>query len=181
MAQPRFLEAVLEDARVHASYRREAIHATSRRAAALEAIRLSVISDSFLAQVMYRARVRSRVLGIPLLPSIFHRLAIVIGQICIGDPVLMRPGVYIPHGQIVVDGITTVEHGAVLTPFITLGLRNNGFVGPTIKEKVNIGTGARVIGDVTVGRGAKIGANAVVLTDVEPMAVVSGVPAREHR
>ncbi|NLJ80838.1 MAG: serine O-acetyltransferase, partial [Firmicutes bacterium] len=45
-------------------------------------------------------------------------------------------------------------------------------------DGVMIGTGAKVLGPITVGRGAKIGANAVVLKDVEPGAVVVGVPAR---
>jgi serine O-acetyltransferase len=43
---------------------------------------------------------------------------------------------------------------------------------------VNIGTGAKIIGNVTVGAGATIGANAVVVDDVAPGATVSGVPAR---
>ncbi len=129
---------------------------------------------------MYRAKVRLQVLRIPLLPHVCHRLAVGLGQICIGDPVLMHPGVYIPHGQVVVDGITTVSRGVVLAPFSTIGLRANDFFGPTLDQQVKVGTGARVIGPVTVGRGATIGANAVVVHDVAPRTTVSGIPARPH-
>lgn len=178
--QPGFLEAVLEDARVHANYRSQRIHPRSRLAAGLEALRLCVITDCFAAQLMYRAKVRLQVLRIPLLPHVCHRLAVGLGQICIGDPVLMHPGVYIPHGQVVVDGITTVSRGVVLAPFSTIGLRANDFFGPTLDQQVKVGTGARVIGPVTVGRGATIGANAVVVHDVAPRTTVSGIPARPH-
>jgi serine O-acetyltransferase len=47
-----------------------------------------------------------------------------------------------------------------------------------IEDDVMIGVGAKVLGPVRVGRGAVIGANAVVLHDVPPGAVVGGIPAR---
>ena len=49
---------------------------------------------------------------------------------------------------------------------------------PVIEDEVFLGAGARVIGGITVGRGAKVGANAVVVKDVPPGASVGGVPAR---
>ncbi len=101
-----------------------------------------------------------------------------IAQVSIGDPVILHPGVYIVHGQVVMDGIVEVHSGAVIAPWVTLGLRGGDVVGPTIEQGVSIGTGAKVIGRVRVGAGAQVGANAVVLTDVEPGATVVGVPAR---
>ncbi|NLJ79606.1 MAG: serine O-acetyltransferase, partial [Firmicutes bacterium] len=50
---------------------------------------------------------------------------------------------------------------------------------PTVEDDVFIGTGAKILGPITIGRGAKIGANAVILKDVEPGTVVVGVPGRQ--
>jgi serine O-acetyltransferase len=50
-----------------------------------------------------------------------------------------------------------------------------------IEDDVVIGCGARVLGPIRIGRGAFIGANSVVLSDVPPGAVVSGIPAKIHR
>ena len=50
--------------------------------------------------------------------------------------------------------------------------------GPTIEHDVRIGTGAKVLGAITVGRGARIGSNAVVLDDVPAAATAVGIPAR---
>ena len=53
---------------------------------------------------------------------------------------------------------------------------------PTIEDNVVIGAGAKVLGAITIGRNTRIGANAVVVKDVEPDMVVVGVPGRPvHR
>ena len=49
---------------------------------------------------------------------------------------------------------------------------------PTIKEKVILGAGSKVIGPIVVGEGARVGANAVVVKDVAPRTTVGGIPAR---
>jgi serine O-acetyltransferase len=105
----------------------------------------------------------------------------VLAQISIGDPVVVQPGVYIVHGQVVIDGLVEVGSGAVISPFVTIGLRAGDVQGATIEPGVSIGTGAKVIGPVTVGAGATIGANAVVVGDVAPGATVVGVPATSTR
>jgi serine O-acetyltransferase len=61
---------------------------------------------------------------------------------------------------------------------VTLGERSSGSGVPTIGAHVDIGAGAKVLGPVQVGDGAKIGANAVVLDDVPPGATVVGIPGR---
>jgi serine O-acetyltransferase len=61
---------------------------------------------------------------------------------------------------------------------VTIGLVEGDFRGPTIGRGVRIGTGAKVIGPVSVGDGAKVGANAVVMIDVPSGASAVGVPAR---
>jgi serine O-acetyltransferase len=98
--------------------------------------------------------------------------------VSIGDPVVVAPGVYIVHGQVVLDGLVRVETGVVISPFVTIGLRAGDVTGPTLKRGASIGTGAKLIGPVTIGEGATVGAGAVVVGDVAPGATVVGVPAR---
>ena len=66
---------------------------------------------------------------------------------------------------------------------VTLGGRARGRFKrhPTIGNRVLIGAGAKVIGDITVGDDAKIGANALVVKDVAAGAVVVGIPSSVHR
>ncbi len=175
---PRLGQAVIADAEVTARHRGERSEFRSRADAVLQALRLMWVSDAFLAHALYRVKARLQALGVPIVPRIAHRLAIAIAGVSIGDPVVVHPGVYIVHGQVVIDGITEVEAGAVISPFVTVGLRSGNYFGPRIGPDVSIGTGAKVIGPVSVGAGAQIGANAVVVDDVAEGATVVGVPAR---
>ena len=175
---PRFREALLADARITAHHRGERHEFRSRLDAATQILRLIWVSDAFLAHVLYRLKARLQALRVPLLPRLAHRLSMAIAQVSIGDPVVMHPGVYLIHGQVVIDGLVEIHPGVVIGPFVTVGLRSGDVVGPTIEAEVTIGTGAKLIGPVRVGRRARIGANAVVVDDVPEEATVVGVPGR---
>jgi serine O-acetyltransferase len=175
---PRFLDAVVADARTAAQRLGDGRPYSSRLEACLLAARLVIVRDAFLALVCYRAKAACQARRIPMLPRIFHRLAMVTGQVAIGDPVVVQPGVYIPHGQVVVDGIVEVGSEVALLPFVTIGLRAGSAEGPTIGPGAQIGTGAKVLGPLRVGVGARVGANAVVVSDVADDATVVGIPAR---
>lgn len=88
---------------------------------------------------------------------------------------------FIDHGMGVVIG-ETAEIGDDVTLYhgVTLGGTSwaKGKRHPTLGKGVVIGAGAKVLGPITVGDGAKIGANAVVVKDVRASAVVVGVPGR---
>lgn len=176
-AHPGFVEAVREDARMTAAYRAERRDLRGPLDELREIIRLAVVSDAFLGQVLYRAKASLQAKGIPVLPRIAHRLAMMIAQVCIGDPVVVGPGLYLPHGQVVIDGIVEVGPHVTVRPWVTIGLKEGEFKGPTIGEGAQIGTGAKIIGPVEIGNGAKIGANAVVVDDVPAGHVAVGVPA----
>ena len=95
---------------------------------------------------------------------------------------------FIDHGMGVVIGETsdigdnvTIYHMATLggiAPSINSNDQRNIKRHPTIEDEVVIGSGAQVLGPVTVGRCAKIGANAVVTKNVPEKAVMVGIPAK---
>jgi serine O-acetyltransferase len=175
---PGFWIAVREDARVTALHRGERHAFRSQRDALVQALRLAWVSDAFLAQALYRAKARLQALGVPVLPRLLHKLAMLCAQVSIGDPVVMAPGVYIVHGNVVLDGLVQIETGVAISPFVTIGLRAGDVTGPTVERGASIGTGAKLIGPVRIGQGATVGAGAVVVEDVAAGATVAGVPAR---
>src|SRR5687767_3616276 len=79
------------------------------------------------------------------------------------------------HARAVIGNNVEVGSGVVI------GGRSKLYEVPVIEDDVQIGVGAKVLGPIRVGRGAVIGANAVVLHDVPPGAVVVGIPARVLR
>jgi serine O-acetyltransferase len=175
---PPLREALLADARITASYRGERYEFTSRIDAAAQILRLALVSDAYLGQALYRVKATLQARGIPVLPRIAHRLAMTVAQISIGDPVVVHPGVYVLHGQIVIDGLVEIHSGTTIAPFVTIGLRAGDPRGATIERGVSLGTGAKVIGVLTIGAGATVGANAVVVDDVSAGTTVVGAPAR---
>lgn len=175
---PRLREAIVADARITAQHRFERHEFHGPVDTLIQVVRLMWMSDAFLAQTFYRLKARLQALGVPLLPRLAHKAAMQISQVSIGDPVVMEPGVYIVHGQVVIDGIVEIKRGAIISPWVTIGLRAGDWGGPTIGPNVTIGTGAKVLGNIEVGAGARIGANAVVLEDVPEGATVVGIPAR---
>lgn len=88
---------------------------------------------------------------------------------------------FIDHGMGVVIG-ETAEVGDDVTLYqgVTLGGTSleKGKRHPTLEDGVIVGSGAQILGPFTVGRGARVGANAVVLKDVPPGVTVVGIPAQ---
>ena len=89
-------------------------------------------------------------------------------------------GLFIDHGMGVVIGETAeVGDNVVIYHGVTLGGtgKDKGKRHPTVGNNVIIGTGAKVLGPINIGDGAKIGANSVVLNDVPTEATAVGIPA----
>lgn len=88
---------------------------------------------------------------------------------------------FIDHGTGVVIGETAeVGNDVTLYQGVTLGgtSLNGGKRHPTLEDGVIVGSGAQVLGPHLIGKGARIGANAVVLEDVAPGTTMVGIPAR---
>jgi len=89
--------------------------------------------------------------------------------------------VFIDHGIGVVIGETAIiGDNVTIYQGVTLGgvSLNPGKRHPTIEEDVIIGAGAKILGDITIGKGSKIGANSVVVKDVPPYSTVVGIPGK---
>lgn len=88
---------------------------------------------------------------------------------------------FIDHGMGVVIGETAeIGDDVMLYHGVTLGgtSLNQGKRHPTLESGVIVGAGAKVLGAITIGRGARVGANAVVVADVAPGIAVVGIPAK---
>lgn len=147
-----------------------------------ETIACIALSAELQVVLIYRFQAWARGNGIPLVPNVCRRLTMLLAGVSIGDQVRIGPGLLMNHGHVIIDGKTTIGPLCSVAPFVTIGLNTGGpdvsFVGPTIGKFVFIGTGAKLLGEITIGENARIGANSVVLMDVPPNSTAVGVPAR---
>ncbi|MCC7431072.1 serine acetyltransferase [bacterium] len=82
-------------------------------------------------------------------------------------------------GDIIISGFASFGDNCVIRNGVTVGLQSiNDPIAPQIGNNVDIGTGAKVLGRITVGNNVNIGANAVVIKDIPDNSVAVGVPAR---
>jgi cysteinyl-tRNA synthetase len=119
--------------------------------------------------------------GIPVIPRLLSHVARFLTGIEIHPAAKIGPGFFIDHGMGVVIGETTeIGEDCLLYQGVTLGGtgKEKGKRHPTLGNNVVVGTGAKILGAITVGDHAKIGANAVVLDPVPDYAIVVGVPGK---
>ena len=117
-----------------------------------------------------------------LLARFLSHLARIFTGVEIHPAALLGRRVFIDHGMGVVIGMTSeVGDDCSIYQGVTLGGTTQTYKGkrhPTLEEGVVVGAGAKVLGPLTIGTGARIGSNAVVVKDVPPGATAVGVPAR---
>lgn len=118
-----------------------------------------------------------------ILAKLFSMINVALFGIESSPQVRIGGGLFLPHTVGTVLGAATIGDNVTILQGVTLGTvkPDNGFtiaLRPVIGNHVVIGAGAKIIGRVTIGDYAKVGANAVVLQDVPPHASAVGVPAR---
>ena len=122
--------------------------------------------------------------GVPLVPHAVANASRVFTGIEIHPAAEIGDALFIDHGAGVVIG-ETAEIGDNVTLYQGVTLGGTGFARgkrhPTVEDDVIIGSGAKLLGPITVGRGAKVGANSVVIHDVPANSTVVGNPGHPVR
>lgn len=117
--------------------------------------------------------------NIPFLPRALSQVVRLLTGVEIHPGAKIGKGVFIDHGMGVVVGETAViGDNVTLFQGVTLGGtgKETGKRHPTLGKNVVAGTGAKILGNITVGDNSYIGANAVVIKDIPPNSTVVGVP-----
>ena len=122
--------------------------------------------------------------GVPLLPRTIAYLTRAVTGVEIHPAAEIGSRFFIDHGSGVVIG-ETAKIGDCVTLYQGVTLGGTGFQRgkrhPTLGDNVTVGSGAKLLGPIAVGDGAKIGANTVVVEDVPPGATVVGNPGHPVR
>jgi serine O-acetyltransferase len=122
--------------------------------------------------------------GVPLVPRAIAYLSRAVTGVEIHPAARIGAQFFIDHGSGVVVGETT-EIGRRVTLYQGVTLGGTGFQRgkrhPTLGDDVTVGSGAKLLGPISVGDGAKIGANTVVVEDVPPGSTVVGNPGHPVR
>ena len=130
----------------------------------------------------WRYTIKSGLLRKPfsLVYKIFYKFIQVITGIELPCEVVVGKNFRIDHfGGIIISGFASFGDNCLIRDGVTVGLRRvDDPVAPQIGNNVDIGTGAKVLGGITIGDDVVIGANAVVLEDVPSNSIAVGVPAR---
>jgi len=130
----------------------------------------------------WRYTIKPRMLRMPF--SLLYEWLKFFSVSCLGaeipcEVVLGRRFVIEHVGAIVVSGAATFGDDCIIRQGVTVGLRHTGDLRcPRIGNRVDIGAGAKLLGGITIGDDAAIGANAVVLTDVPAGCAAVGIPAK---
>jgi serine O-acetyltransferase len=137
----------------------------------------AVLADGTLANLLYRLQgvfVRWRLAPLALLPHWVNKW---LNGCVIGVKAQFGPGFVLVHPVgVVINSAVRGGCNVWLESSVVIGDNRGGV--PVLGDDVFVGSGAKVIGGLTIGSGARIGANAVVLHDVPAGATAVGIPAR---
>ena len=172
--------------RVIGEVRRDVAAAHARDPAARGVSSAEILSSWPGVQAVLAHRVAHglHTVGVPLAPRTLSLLSRAWTGVEIHPAACIGKGFFIDHAAGVVIG-ETAEIGDDVTLYQGVTLGGTGFQTgkrhPTLQDNVTVGAGAKLLGAITVGHGAKIGANTVVIHDVPPNTTVVGNPGHPVR
>jgi serine O-acetyltransferase len=173
-------------ARVASEIRRDLDAARTRDPAArgVETLEILATWPGVHALLAHRVAHGLQAAGVPLLPRTIAAVSRSVTGIEIHPAARIGAGLFIDHGMGVVIG-ETAEIGDDVTLYQGVTLGGTGFATgkrhPTVQDNVTIGSGAKLLGPITVGHGSKIGAGSVVIHDIPPNSTVVGNPGHPVR
>ena len=173
-------------ARVMGEVRRDVAAAHARDPAARGVSSVEILTSWPGVQAVLAHRVAHGLygVGIPVAPRTLSLLSRAWTGVEIHPAAKIGRGFFIDHAAGVVIG-ETAEIGDDVTLYQGVTLGGTGFSTgkrhPTLQDNVTVGAGAKLLGAITVGHGAKIGANTVVVNDVPPNTTVVGNPGHPVR
>ena len=142
-----------------------------------------LLTDGTPAMIWYRLMQWARRWRLAPLEMLFNRINTIFCDCVIGRGAEFGAGFVLIHSLgVVINGSVRGGENVKIEHQVTIGAERRQ--SPVLGNDVFIGAGAKIIGSVTVGDGARIGANAVVVHDVPPHTTVVGIPAkvvRSHR
>jgi serine O-acetyltransferase len=172
--QPAFKDLVLADIEAHDRH-----HGTSGRGTSPLRLMPLLIDPYFVPVLLIRVAAALRMRGRlgRLSALVVSRLNYFLFGLEVASQTSIGPGLYMPHTRGTVIGAASIGRNAVIYHGVTLGARTidvgfNPETRPVIGHDVLIAAGAKVVGPVRVGDGARVGPNAVVIGDVAANTVV---------
>lgn len=166
-----------------ASIGQELSHIVTRDPAARNRLEVALTYAGFHAMLLHRLAHRLWNMKLKLLARLVATFSRFLTGIEIHPGATIGEHCFIDHGTGVVVGETaSIGNRVTLYQGVTLGGISTDKVKrhPTLGDDVVVGAGAKLLGPITVGNGARIGANAVVLKDVPAGEVHVGIPARQR-
>lgn len=146
----------------------------------LPAVVKVLLTDGTPAMIWYRLMQWARRWRLSPLEMLFNRLNTMLCGCIIGRGAEFGPGFVLIHSLgVVINGNVRGGSNVKIEHQVTIGAEKRQ--SPVIGNDVFVGAGAKIIGPVRLGDGAKIGANAVVLTDIPAGATAVGIPAKVVR